>query len=69
MENKSLSKAFFGYIGDKLKNLREWFRPIPEDPVYLKIVKGIFKSFALLIMTILSPVILLILAIAFFAAF
>ncbi len=69
MKDKSLSSALLDDIKKYLKELREWIRPVPEDPLYLKIIKGIFKAFVLLILTLFSPVILLILTITFFAAF
>lgn len=68
-KDESFSSALADYIQNTLKDLREWLRPEPEDSLFLKIVKGIFKTIALLILTIISPVILLVLLISFFAAF
>jgi hypothetical protein len=68
-EDESLASAMIDYIQKQLKELREWLRPVSDDSIFLKIIKGIFKTFVLIILTVLSPVVLLILVIAFFAAF
>lgn len=69
MKDESFSSALLDYIKKQFNELREWLRPVPEDPLFLKIIKGILKAIVVLILTIFSPVVLLILIIAFFAAF
>lgn len=69
MKEQSFSSALLDYIKKKLSELKEWLRPEPSDPLFLKIIKGFLKSIAVLVLTIFSPVILLVLIIAFFAAF
>jgi hypothetical protein len=65
----SAAKALRQYILDKIKRLREWVKPEPADPLLLKIGKLFFKSLVLLLLTALSPVILVVLLIAFIGAF
>lgn len=69
MKDESFFTVFWDYSKRQLKALRAWLRPVPEDPLYLKIIKGLFKAILLVMLTVFSPVYLLILVIAFFAAF
>lgn len=69
MKERSFASELKDYLGEQLTELREWLRPEADDPLLLKIIKGILKAVVLLILTALSPVILLILIIAFLAAF
>lgn len=69
MKERSFASDFKAYLGEQLTKLRAWFRPVAGDPLFLKIIKGILKAVVLLILTALSPVILLVLTIAFLAAF
>ena len=66
---QSFASALQDYLANQLRQLRDWLRPVPDDLLFLKIVKGIFKALAVLVLTALSPVILLILIITFLAAF
>ena len=68
MDN-SAAQALREYIFQKIKELREWIRPDPADPLLLKIGKLFLKSLVLLVLTAFSPVILLLLLIAFIGAF
>lgn len=68
MDN-SAAKALRAYIFQKIGELREWIRPDPADPLMLKIGKLFLKSLVLLVLTAFSPVILLLLLIAFVGAF
>lgn len=68
MDN-SAAKALREYIFQKIRELREWIRPDPADPLILKIGKLFLKSLVLLVLTAFSPVILLLLLIAFVGAF
>ena len=59
-----------GYMDIVRKNilaLREWVKPDPADPLYLTILKSMYKGLSLLVLIALSPVILIILLIVFFA--
>lgn len=67
--DQSFNEGLREYIVQQVRALREWVRPRPEDPIFLKIVKGFFKGLVVLVLTALSPVILLILTVTFFAAF
>ncbi|MFP4090494.1 MAG: hypothetical protein ACLFUB_20980 [Cyclobacteriaceae bacterium] len=66
--NQSFARELQKYISNQVTNLRHWIRPDPEDPLYLKIIKGFFKGIVILLLTALSPVIAIILTIAFLAA-
>lgn len=48
-------------------NLKQWVKPDPADPLFLKIVKLIYKSIAVLLLIAASPVIIVLLIIIFFA--
>lgn len=69
MKERSFASELKDYLGKQLTELREWLRPVADDPLFLKIIKGILKAVVLLILTALSPVILLVLIITFLAAF
>ena len=66
---ESFAGALLDYLSEHLKQLKKWLRPVPDDPLYLKIIKGFLKGIVVLLLTALSPVILLILIISFLAAF
>ena len=57
------------YVSKQVKDLREWLKPNPNDTTSTKIFKGIYKGIVVLILIALSPVLALILTIAFLAAF
>lgn len=67
--NESFARELQKHVADQVKKLREWIKPVPTDPLGLKIVKGFFKSLVVLVLIIFSPVICLLLTIAFLAAF
>lgn len=67
--DKSFARELQKYISDQVKKLRKWLKPDPADPLGVKIIKGFYKSIVVLILLIFSPVICLLLTIAFFAAF
>lgn len=54
-------------IMQRILAIKEWVKPDPADPLWLTIIKTIYKSIAVLILIALSPVILLLLIIIFFA--
>lgn len=69
MKERPLASDLKDYLAEKWTALREWLRPVADDPLWLKIIKGILKAVALLFLTAMSPVILIILIITFLAAF
>lgn len=66
---ESFASELWRYIGRQFDELVEWVKPNPEDPLGLKILKGFFKGIVVLVLLALSPVIVLILIIAFIGAF
>jgi len=66
--DQSFARELQQYISRQVTHLRHWIRPDPEDPLYLKIIKGFFKGIVVLLLTALSPVIVVILTITFLAA-
>jgi hypothetical protein len=66
---QTFAGALLEYLNEQLNQLKEWLRPVPDDPIYLKIIKGFLKALVVLLLTALSPVILVILIISFLAAF
>ena len=67
--NNSFAKELQAYVTQQVTQLRQWLKPDPSDSLALRIVKGIYKSLAVLVLTALSPVIVVVLTIAFLAAF
>ena len=57
------------YVAKYVREFREWLKPDPTDTTTKKILKGIYKSIVVLILIAFSPVLALILTIAFLAAF
>ena len=66
---QTFAGALLEYLNEQLNQLKEWLRLVPDDPIYLKIIKGFLKALVVLLLTALSPVILVILIISFLAAF
>lgn len=69
MKDETLSQEIIRLIKTNLKDYAEWMKPNPADPLALTIVKSFFKGLTALILVVLSPAVLLLLIIAFFAAF
>lgn len=67
--NESFAKELQKYVAENIKKLREWMKPDPADHLGMKVIKGFFKSLVILLLLIFSPVICLLLTIAFLAAF
>ncbi|MEM8970219.1 MAG: hypothetical protein AAGE93_27640 [Bacteroidota bacterium] len=67
--NQSFATELRKYVIQQFTQLKEWLRPNPADSVAVKIFKGVYKSLAVLVLTALSPVIIVVLIIAFLAAF
>ncbi len=67
--NKSFAIELQNYVTKKVAELRQWLKPVPTDSLPTKIFKGIYKGLAVLVLTAFSPVIIVILVIAFVAAF
>lgn len=67
--NKSFAKELQEYIAQRINQLRQWLKPDPSDSVAVKIFKGIYKSLAVLVLTALSPVIIIVLVVTFLPAF
>ncbi len=55
-------------IINRLKLLKEWVKPNPNDTLLVQSLKMIYKAIAVLILIAFSPVILVILVFVFFAA-
>lgn len=66
---ESFAAELWKYIGKQWANLLEWIKPEPSDSLGMKILKGFFKSIVVLILLAFSPIIILVLIIAFVAAF
>ncbi|MBA2746340.1 MAG: hypothetical protein H0U44_08960 [Flavisolibacter sp.] len=61
-------EGIINYAKKKIRQLLEWVKPVPEDPVIIKILKLIYKSIAVLLLIAFSPVILVVLIFVFLAA-
>ncbi|MGD1893196.1 MAG: hypothetical protein ACFB15_21735 [Cyclobacteriaceae bacterium] len=66
--DQSFARELQKYISQQITQLKHWLKPDPADSLALKIVKGIYKLLAVLVLTALSPVIIIVLVIAFLAA-
>lgn len=56
---------FSDILASKLKGLKEWLKPDPNDHVALTIVKSIFKSAVMVLLLLFSPVLVIGLFLAF----
>jgi hypothetical protein len=68
MEN-SFYKEVILALEKYLKQYAEWLKPTRGEPLGLVVVKSIFKAFSTIFLLVFSPVVLLILVVAFLAAF
>ena len=66
--NEALINELRQSITKYLRKLREWLKPDPADTLGLTIGKSFYKGIVLLILIVFSPVLCLILTIAFLAA-
>lgn len=55
-------------ITGRYEALWEWVKPKSEDALLMKMIKTFFKGLLALILVLLSPVIILVLTLVFFAA-
>ena len=60
-------EGFRQLLLNRIIAIKDWVKPVPSDPVWLTIIKSIYKSIAVLLLIAVSPVILLLLIIIFFA--
>ncbi len=68
MEEKVKDEEGFRHsIKKQIIAIMEWVKPEPADPLWLTILKSIYKGIAVLLLIALSPVIFLLLLIIFFA--
>ncbi|MGV3657319.1 MAG: hypothetical protein ACO1NX_05175 [Chitinophagaceae bacterium] len=68
MEEKVKEEEGFRHsIKKRIIAILEWVKPEPGDPLWLTILKSIYKGIAVLVLVALSPVIFLLLLIIFFA--
>jgi hypothetical protein len=62
-------QGFQELLVNKFNQLKEWVKPNPADTTLVKSLKMIYKVIAVLILIAFSPVIIIILALVFFAVF
>lgn len=65
MEEESFTEELRKYILAQVRALGEWVKPDPADNLFIQILKIMYKSVVVLILTALSPVVLLFLIISF----
>lgn len=68
MEEETFVQALQQYTLKQLKEFKEWLKPNPADPLWMKIGKGLVKSGVVLLLIAFSPVILIFLAAVFIGA-
>ncbi len=69
MEEQSFAKELQKYILKQISMLGEWVKPDPADNILLQILKIMYKSVVVLLLTALSPIVLLFLIISFVGGF
>ena len=67
MEN-SFKEAVIEQIKKSFARYKEWIKPTPGDPLVLTIFKSFFKALSAIVLVAFSPIVLLILILAFLAA-
>ncbi len=65
----TFAKELQKYTAKQVRAFRNWLKPDPQDSTTKKVLKAIYKGFVVLILIALSPVLALILTVAFLAAF
>ena len=63
--NQEQSPKFSDILATQFHRLKEWMKPDPQDHVALKIVKTFFKSLAMLVLLVFSPVLIIGLVLGF----
>lgn len=66
---ESFATELWKYTRKQWDELLEWIKPEPTEALGMKILKGFLKSIVVLILIALSPVIIIVLVVAFIAAF
>lgn len=66
--NDKKPETFAQYFKLQLRRLKRWLKPDPADSLPVTVIKTVLKSIAVLILLIFSPVLILGLTVAFFAA-
>jgi hypothetical protein len=56
------------YFLMQVRKLLRWIKPTPDDALAVSIIKTILKSIVMLVLIAFSPVVIIILTVAFFAA-
>jgi hypothetical protein len=64
LEGKGMKETIVNYF----KRFREWLKPNGSDTLLVKSLKMVYKVLVVLVLVALSPVLLIILIFAFFAA-
>ena len=65
MEEESFSEALRKHILKQIRSLGQWVKPDPADNLFIQIIKLFFKSIVVLLLTALSPIILVVLIVGF----
>lgn len=65
----TFAKELQQYVAKQVRAFRIWLQSDPKDSTPKKIFKAIYKTIVVLILIVFSPVLALILTIAFLAAF
>lgn len=65
----TFAKELQRYVAKQVNDFRIWLKPDPKDSTSMKILKGLYKSIVVLILIAFSPILAVILTVAFLAAF
>lgn len=68
-QEKSLAEELADLTMKQIRSINSWIKPKPKDPIIMQGLKLIFKSIVVLFFVALSPIMLVILIVAFFASF
>lgn len=66
---KSFAKELLDLLAKNFNLYKEWLKPTPGDPMALTVIKSFFKGLSSLLLIMFSPIVVVILIIAFLAAF
>ena len=69
MNNKAISKEITNWLKNNWEQYKIWMKPDPNDPAVLSVIKTLFKGLTAIVLVALSPVVILLLILAFVAAF
>jgi hypothetical protein len=69
MKNNEISQEILTWLRGYWTQYKEWMKPEPNDPTVLTVIKTFFKGLTAILLVAISPVVIILLTVAFVAAF